>query len=99
MIGTVVPKQVYDDGSDYGRLAQAIEANSELLSLGAPFLPDDAGRNRADVDEVQDVRVFPAAEILRDPEAMAELAESGKAVQCGDVIRGVDALRGLRPRL
>jgi hypothetical protein len=59
--GTVVPDQVYDEDSDYGRLAQAIEANSELLNLRFPFLPDDAGRNRTDVDEVHDVRVFPAA--------------------------------------
>jgi hypothetical protein len=59
--GTVVPEQVYDDRSDYGRLAQAIEANTELLDLPVPFLPDDAGNNRADIDEVHDVRVFPAA--------------------------------------
>jgi hypothetical protein len=59
--GTVFPQQVYDDRSDYGRLAQAIEANSGLLSLRVPFLPDDAGNSRTDVDEVQDVRVFPAA--------------------------------------
>lgn len=61
MAGTVFPTQVYDDRSDYGRLAQAIEANSELLNLRVPFLPDAAGENHADVDEVQDVRVFPAA--------------------------------------
>ena len=61
MVGTVFPKQVYDEHSDYGRLAQAIEANSELLNLRVPFLPDDAGRNRVDVDEVHDVRVFPPA--------------------------------------
>ena|SRR5208282_6412118 len=42
MAGTVVRQQVYDDRSDYGRLAQAIEANSELLNLRFPFLPDDA---------------------------------------------------------
>jgi hypothetical protein len=63
MAGTVVPEQVYDDCSDYGRLARAIAANSELLHryLPVPFLPDDMGKNRADVDEVQDVRVFPVA--------------------------------------
>ena len=59
--GTVTRTQVYDDRSDFGRLAEAIEANPELLKLLFPFLPDDAGNNRADVDEVQDVRVFPAA--------------------------------------
>lgn len=38
------------------------------------------------------------AEILADPEAMAELAESADDVARGDVIRGRDALRALRPR-
>lgn len=61
MVGTVFPKRDYDEDSDYGRLAQAIEANPELLNLAVPFLPDDAGTNRADVDEVHDVRVFPLA--------------------------------------
>jgi hypothetical protein len=38
------------------------------------------------------------AEILGNPEAMAELAESDDAVRRGDVIRGAEALRALRPR-
>ena len=38
------------------------------------------------------------AEILGDPEAMAELAESAAAVERGDVVRGRDAVRALRPR-
>jgi antitoxin YefM len=37
------------------------------------------------------------ADILADPEAMAELAESADAVARGDVIRGRDAVRALRP--
>ena len=61
MKGAVFPEPVFDDGSDYGRLAAAIEANPELLDLPVPFLPDDAGNNRVDADEVRDVRVFPAA--------------------------------------
>jgi len=38
------------------------------------------------------------AEILGDPGAMAELAESAEAVARGDVVRGRDAARALRPR-
>jgi len=38
------------------------------------------------------------AEILGDPEAMAELAESADAIRRGDVIRGREAVRALRPR-
>lgn len=38
------------------------------------------------------------ADILADPEAMAELAQSADAVTRGDVIRGGDAVRALRPR-
>lgn len=57
-VGTVVPRQVYDEASDLGRLAETIEAHLEWFRLPVPFLPDDQGRNRADVDEVQDVRVY-----------------------------------------
>jgi hypothetical protein len=32
MVGTVFPKQEYDDRSDYGRLAHAIEANPDQSS-------------------------------------------------------------------
>jgi hypothetical protein len=61
-VGRVAPKQVYDDASDLGRLAKTIEAHSGWFHLPVPFLPDDQGKNRADVDEVQDVRVYlPAA--------------------------------------
>jgi hypothetical protein len=38
------------------------------------------------------------AEILGDPEAVAELAESAAAAEGGDVVRGPDAVRALRPR-
>jgi hypothetical protein len=38
------------------------------------------------------------AEILGDPGAMAELAESAEAVARCDVVRGRDAARALRPR-
>ena len=38
------------------------------------------------------------AEILGDPEALAELAESADAIRHGDVIRGREAVRALRPR-
>jgi hypothetical protein len=39
------------------------------------------------------------AEILGNPEALAELAESAYAIRHGDVIRGREAVRALRPRL
>lgn len=38
------------------------------------------------------------AETLGDQQAMAELAESAEAVKRGDVIRGAEAVRALRPR-
>jgi hypothetical protein len=38
------------------------------------------------------------AEILGDPEALAELRESADAVAAGDVVVGRDAVRELRPR-
>jgi hypothetical protein len=38
------------------------------------------------------------AEILGDPEEVAELAASDEAVARGDVIRGQEAVRALRPR-
>jgi hypothetical protein len=38
------------------------------------------------------------ADILGDPEAVAELAESAEAIERGDVIRGAEAVRALRPR-
>ncbi|MGC1513662.1 MAG: type II toxin-antitoxin system Phd/YefM family antitoxin [Acidimicrobiales bacterium] len=36
--------------------------------------------------------------LLSDPEAMAQLAEAEAAIDAGDVVRGVDATRALRPR-
>jgi hypothetical protein len=38
------------------------------------------------------------AEVLSDPEAMAELAASDEAIARGDVISGREAVRALRPR-
>jgi hypothetical protein len=38
------------------------------------------------------------AEILGDPQAMADLSGSEDAVGRGEVIRGVEAIRALRPR-
>jgi antitoxin YefM len=37
-------------------------------------------------------------ELLSDPEAMAGIRESRGEVDRGDVVRGVDAVRALRPR-
>jgi prevent-host-death family protein len=37
-------------------------------------------------------------EVLSDPEAMAGVRESRSEVDRGDVVRGVDAIRALRPR-
>ncbi|MGH9051770.1 MAG: hypothetical protein ACRDWX_01935 [Acidimicrobiia bacterium] len=37
-------------------------------------------------------------EVLSDQEAMAELIEAQRAYERGDVVRGVDAVRELRPR-
>jgi len=37
------------------------------------------------------------AEILADPQAMAALAEADEAIARGDVIRGTEAVRALRP--
>lgn len=38
------------------------------------------------------------AEILSDPETMSALAEADEAIARGDVIRGKEAVRALRPR-
>lgn len=37
-------------------------------------------------------------EVLSDPETMAGIRESRSEVDRGDVVRGVDAVRALRPR-
>jgi antitoxin YefM len=37
-------------------------------------------------------------EILADPQARAELADTRDEVATGDVVRGVDAVRALRPQ-
>ena len=37
-------------------------------------------------------------DVLSDPEAMAGIREADAAIARGDVVRGVDAVRGLRPR-
>ncbi len=36
--------------------------------------------------------------ILSDPDAMAEIAEGLRAMDEGDVVRGVEAVRALRPQ-
>ena len=36
-------------------------------------------------------------DVLSDPEALADIREADAAYQCGDVLRGVDAARALRP--
>ncbi len=36
--------------------------------------------------------------ILADPEAMREIAEGERAIAEGDVVRGVEAVRALRPK-
>lgn len=46
--------------------------------------PDDL----AELEETLDV--------LRDPEALADIREADRAYADGDVVRGVDAVRGLR---
>jgi prevent-host-death family protein len=35
--------------------------------------------------------------VLSDPEAMADIREADAAYQAGEVVRGVDAVRALRP--
>ena len=35
-------------------------------------------------------------EVLSDPEALADIREADAAYRAGDVVRGVDAVRGLR---
>lgn len=35
--------------------------------------------------------------LLSDPEALAEIREADQAYRDGDVVRGADAVRGLRP--
>jgi prevent-host-death family protein len=37
-------------------------------------------------------------DVLSDPEALAGIREADAAIARGDVVRGVDAVRGLRPR-
>jgi len=37
-------------------------------------------------------------EILRDPDALAEIAAAREAVARGDVVRGIAPVRALRPR-
>ena len=37
-------------------------------------------------------------EILADPQILADLAEARREVARGDVVRGVDAVRALRPK-
>lgn len=37
-------------------------------------------------------------DVLSDPEAMAGIREADAAIARGDVVRGVDAVRELRPR-
>lgn len=37
-------------------------------------------------------------DILGDPNAQKELAQAEEAVASGDVVQGVEAVRGLRPR-
>lgn len=37
-------------------------------------------------------------DILSDPNALAEIREAEEAVARGDVVRGVEAIRALRPR-
>jgi antitoxin YefM len=37
-----------------------------------------------------------AIDVLRDPEALAEIREADEAYARGDVVRGIDAVRGLR---
>lgn len=36
-------------------------------------------------------------DVLSDPEALADIREADRARAQGDVVRGVDAVRGLRP--
>lgn len=36
--------------------------------------------------------------VLSDPEALADLAEAHRAYLAGDVVRGTDEVRALRPR-
>ena len=37
-------------------------------------------------------------DVLSDPAALADIREAAAQVDCGDVVRGVDAVRALRPR-
>ena len=36
-------------------------------------------------------------EVLSDPESLADIREADAAYRAGDVVRGVDAVRSLRP--
>jgi len=39
------------------------------------------------------------AEILGNPDAMGELEESADAIRRGDIVRGADSVRSLRPTI
>ncbi|MDR7301133.1 type II toxin-antitoxin system Phd/YefM family antitoxin [Haloactinomyces albus] len=57
------------------------------------------GRPSAVIIGYEDLQAMEETlELLSDPNARSEIAEAEEAVESGDVISGVDAVRALRPR-
>jgi hypothetical protein len=100
--------EVAGDVQKAGRLAELVLRampwaaplnESELSEFASELVEAAASGDRAPERLATVMRAWrETAEILGNPEAMAKLAESAAALDRGDVVRGRDAVRALRPR-
>ncbi len=94
--GTIVPmtteslRTVRDRFSDF---VERVHSHHERIVITRNGTPAAVLMSPEDLESMEETLA-----ILSDPEAMAEIAEGLRALEEGDVVRGVEAVRALRPR-
>ena len=94
--GTIVPmtteslRTVRDRFSDF---VERVHSHHERIVITRNGTPAAVLMSPVDLESMEETLA-----ILSDPEAMAEIAEGLRALEEGDVVRGVEAVRALRPR-
>ncbi|WP_420432698.1 type II toxin-antitoxin system Phd/YefM family antitoxin [Candidatus Poriferisocius sp.] len=76
----------------FSEFIERVNAHHERVTITRNGSPVAVLMSHEDLESLEETLA-----ILGDPEAMKELAEGERALMEGDVVRGVEAVRALRP--